>query len=446
MVNRRPLSTVPGLLALALSVSVPAQAGDDPAEVLKRATEKVIANSKTLSNHTCVETVTRDFFGPAVPTPPRACSAFLAQSLHPATASALQHLVTDRFRLDVTLVVGGEIFSWVGASRFDDQGLEHLVNSGPIGTGAFDAFLDVVFRFDAQGIRFQKYVLAEGPSLLEYSIEVPKSDSHYLVRLGESWVPIGYSGTFQLNSETGEVVRMTIQTAELPALTGQCTAITNLDFGMTTIGGSQFMMPARASQRFVARDNHEVTNDIAIADCREYRGESTISFPGEPQLPMNRAETPVKNSLPLPDDLHFTLELTTPIRSDTAAAGDSFAGRLTRPLRDAKHKVLAPAGSVVEGRLLRVECFHTPPLEVIMVLKLRTLEVNGAKVPLAAVRDWKLALAAGGNRRKGWRVALPLQGEQPAAAFEFAGEHVVLKRGMRSDWRTVSSGEVGKER
>jgi len=443
MANGREVNPAFSLLALAFSLTLAAGAEHDPAEVLKRATGKVVANARRLPKYTCVETVTRDFFVSAAGTPPRACSVLVEQK-SPTPDLALRPVTTDRLRLDVTMAVGGEIFSWVGASQFDNAGIEHLIHNGPIGTGAFGGFLDIVFKFDAQKITFEKYVLADGRSLMEYSFAVPPASSHYQVKMHGTWLLTGYTGTFQVDPESGDVVRMTIQTAELPASTGECTVITNLDFRSAQIGEARFMVPARARQRFMYRDGQEVENNTLVASCREYRSESSISFAGEPRRVTGSSdESAPERPVAVPERLRFKLELTTPINSDTAAAGDPFAARLAEPLRDTQRKVLAPAGSVVEGRLLRVQISHTPPVEVVVVLKPRTLEMNGAKVPLAAVRDWTQVHSA--RRKKGVKVVLPLKGEEQAGVFEFAGGHVVVKKGMKSDWRTVAPEEVKKE-
>jgi hypothetical protein len=261
-----------------------------------------------------------------------------------------------------------------------------------------------------------------------------------------TWLVTGYTGTFQVDPESGDVVRMTIQTAELPASTGECTVISSLEFRSAQLGQARFMVPASAWQRFVYRDGSEVENDTIVANCREYRSESSISFGGEtrPVTGSSEGNMPEK-SVAVPAGLRFRLELTTPIYADSSAAGDPFAGRLAGPLRDAQRRVLARAGSLVEGRLLRVQISHKSPAEVVVVLKPKTLEMNGAKVPLAAVRDWTQVRATRNKRKEGVKVVLPLKGEEQAGVFEFAGGHAVVKQGMRSDWRTVGSNEVKRE-
>src|SRR5207248_3521337 len=126
MVNRgRTLRRACGWLAL--SACLAGGADRDPEEVLKRVTAKAVAARKVFPNYTCVETVTRNFFRPAAPGLPRGCSLVLEQRQHRAADAQLRLLSTDRLRLDVAMVQRGEVFSWVGVSKFDDSDLGRLV-------------------------------------------------------------------------------------------------------------------------------------------------------------------------------------------------------------------------------------------------------------------------------------------------------------------------------
>jgi len=436
MANRPAPITIRGLPAVALSNAGPAQ--PDPTEVLRRVTGKVLAAERRAPNYTCVETVTRRYFWPVASRLPIACPVLLERRNHPTPDLVLRHYSTDRLRLDVTLTERGEIFSWVGAAKFDDTGIEHVVRQGPSSTGAFAGFLLVVFQADKE-ISFSRSTVAEGRSLMEFSFHVQKRDSHYKVKLGDSWVYTGYSGTLLVDPLTDEVVAMQVETAELPAATGECQAITSMDFETLQIGGSPLVLPIRARQRFVFVDGEETENTTSFANCREFLGESTVTF-GE-TAPATAAETGVTPSVPLrlPSGLRFMMELLTPIDSDTAAAGDSFAAKLAGPLRDANRKLLAAAGSLVEGRLLRVQRFQAPRASVVVSITPETLEINGSKVPLIAVPDHERA-----TWKKDMKILLPNDGEGQAAVFQFPGEHVTIKKGFRSNWRSISSGDAAE--
>jgi hypothetical protein len=86
-----------------------------------------------------------------------------------------------------------------------------------------------VFKTDAKKCTFERNIVVDGRNLMEYSFQVLKSDSHYRVKLDNSWVTIAFSGTFQVDRETDDLVRMTVETGELPIATGQCQATTAME-------------------------------------------------------------------------------------------------------------------------------------------------------------------------------------------------------------------------
>jgi hypothetical protein len=294
----------------------------------------------------------------------------------------------------------------------------------------------VVFGTDVKKFEFERSTENGGRTLFEYSFQVTPQDSHYKVKYdASSWVFVGYSGRFQIDVATAELVGLTLMTGEMPPVTQVCRTTTTLEFERVQIGDGRFLLPKRVGQRFVYPDAGETENTTTMANCREFRGESTLRFSPEETAagaPVKRAAAP--RSLPL--GLRFAMALTTSIAADTAAAGDSFTGKLVDPARDYAGKAVAPKGSVVEGRLLRVQSFAKPP-ETVLVLRPEALWIRGVRVSIHAVRDWTYAVAQRRRQGKGLEIVLPLQSEENAGAFRFPGEHGVVAAGFRSDWRTV---------
>ncbi|HEV3201279.1 MAG TPA: hypothetical protein VGZ73_25440 [Bryobacteraceae bacterium] len=425
--------------ALILALATPLAAGTehDPVEVLSLATRKAVATSRQIPNYSCVETVNREYFRPAANNLPRACEALMEVRRHPTLDMVLHRFATDRLRLDVSMTHRGEIFSWVGASKFDDAGIDHVVRNGPMGTGAFGGLLFLVFQSDVKRFTFVGDPVVDGRGLFEYSFQVQKPHSNYKVRVGNSWVLTGYTGTIRVDPETGELVGIRVETAELPRATGECMSTLDLKFEMVRLGDAEFLLPRVARQRFVSPTGSEVENTTEFGNCREYRGESTVIFEEAPPPAGNRARGALATPVSVPFGSRFTLALTLPISSDTAAAGDPFTGSLVQPLRDPGQKVLAPKGTVVEGHLLRVESFRMPP-QVVVVLRPEALEIKGSRVPLAAIPDWQRAMMDARNRgRKRMEFDLPQPGEDHSGVFRFPGENIVIPRGFQSDWRTV---------
>ncbi len=330
-------------LIFACAIGLAAGAEYDPTEVLRRATEKALASAKTIPNYTCVETVSRDYFEPAAVSLPRACSVLLEQRRHPTPDLVLRLYSTDRLRLDVTLTNRGEIYSWSGASRFEDATIDHVVRSGPIGTGSFRGILIVVFEEDVKKFTFERTIKEQGRALMEYSFGVAQSDSHYTDKTLRFMGLRPYSGTLRVDAETAEVVQMTMTTGDLPLATGICMSTTTMDFARVILATANFCCQDRRGSALSTPNGEETENTTGFTNCREFRGESTVTFAPDSEPVTNERPTSasVKVFL-LASRLAFWLELTASIQTDAAAAGDPFSARLVAAIRDGRGKVLAP--------------------------------------------------------------------------------------------------------
>jgi hypothetical protein len=424
------------LLAWCLSLS---GAERNPDEVIERVKEKVVTTTARIPNYSCVENVVREYYWPKASLPSRSCPVLMEQRQYPTGDPSLQLAMTDRLHLDVTMTGTGEIFSWIGASRFSDAPINHLVD-GPIVTGSFGGFLSIIFKQDVQKFSFEGTTEADGRRLMAYSFQVASEHSSYIVKVPGSWVKSGYSGTVLVDPETDDLVRLTVNTTGLPASTSACEISTNLDLNLVKIGDSEFLLPAQARQRYVITTGKETESTTIFSECREYRGESSVSFTGPDSGIAGSGQGATAAPLRVPAKQRFTFELSAPIASLTAAAGDAFSGRLLTPLRDKRGKTLAPAGNLVEGRLLRVERHHIAPALTIVVFKLESVDVADSKLPLVAVRDLSQELAGPRKGKAHIEIALPLPSEKNAGVFRFAGDQAVVPRGFRSDWRTADAG------
>jgi hypothetical protein len=426
-------------LTFVFAMRLAAAAEHDPSEVLSRAAVKVLAGIRHIPDCTCEETVSRQYFRPAVKSVPRACEIVLEARRQSTVDKGLRRIATDRLRLDVAMTEYGEIFSWVGASKFDDEFIDLMARNGPIGTGFFGSILAVIFESDVKKLNFAGNKVVEGRSVFEYGFQVAQPDSHYRVKVGDSWVFTAYDGTVQVDPETDDLVRITVATAQLPQAAGECFSVSSMQFGMVQIGDAPVLLPKLSHQRFVSPNGGEVENTTEFANCREYKGESTVTFEEDPPAPGNLIRSTPEKTISVPAGSRFSFELTQPISSDVAAGGDRFIGRLIQPLRDPGRQVLAPKGALVEGRMLRVLSFHLAS-EVIVVLRPDTLEIDGSKVPLTAVPDRSQAMMrARIEDRKKMAISLPQPGEEHSGIFRFPGEHAKIPKGFQSDWLTVAA-------
>jgi hypothetical protein len=361
-----------------------------------------------MPNYTCVETVTREYFRPNAERAPDSCGALAERKR--AASYRLQRASTDRLRLDVSVTAEREWYSWAGASEFDSRDLSEVVGGGPIGTGAFGAFLMSIFGDQGALFTYAGEVRSSGHAVAEFDYRMLKERSGYRIRTAGGWVIAGYSGSVFADAESGELVRLTVRTDELPAETGSCETTTQLDYGQVAIGETAFVLPVETHQRFVLRDGVESENTSTFSACREFRGQSTVRFVSEGQGPQIAASEARKDWTALPTNLPLAIELAAPIDTWTASAGDVVAMRLAKPILGREGEILLAGGTAVQGRLIRVQRDFTSPPRTTVVMLPETVEIGGQRVRLAV----------------------------ESAPFAFTGAHVVVPRGYRMRWVTAS--------
>jgi hypothetical protein len=280
---------------------------------------------------------------------------------------------------------------------------------------------------------------------MEYSYAIPAEFSHYRIRAGDEWVTTAYDGSVIADAETGQLVTLKIRTAELPPSTGSCETSTTLEYQTVRIGAGDFLLPGETRKRFVSRTGLEAESLLTFSACREYRGESTVHYGEGPSPSRAAAPAAASPSLRLPANLDVSVALTKPINTESAAAGDTFFGRLAKPIVDAQKVARVPAGTLVEGRLMRVQRYFMKPARATVVFKVEALEVNGVRVPITVLPaspgpnvEWMGKPAGPELQYRGVSLGeLPMPGETKYGVFQFFGLDIVVPKGYVSRWTTA---------
>jgi hypothetical protein len=417
----------------------PDEAGslENPVEVLIRLRDQVLEHANKVPNHTCVESVERQRFEPVAGRSHKSCDTLLASRAH--TDSSLHLNGTDWLRLDVGLANSHEIFSWAGAPHFEERDLDEIVPEGAIGTGAFATMLISLFENRDTHFQFDGSQTLAGRRLMAYSFQVAQPQSHYRVKTRKKdWIVTGYAGELLVDPNTASLVRLTVRTDQLPESTDSCEIDTSLVYGMVPLGGFDYLLPQSTRQRFIGREGDEAENRTTFTACREYRGESTLTFGGRPDADA-AAASPSLNTLPAGQPV--VIELSNPISFRGAAAGDLIEGRLVAPIRDPQRQItLAPQGAKVQGRLMRVEMRSTEAGQFAIALRWETLELDGAKVPLS-LKPNRLTpnmprTSPGTLQRRGTEIELPRVGEELYGVYDLPDRNSSLAAGLRTEWVT----------
>src|ERR1035441_10173428 len=375
---------IPAVRAASPSASRPARSArlsgnEDPVDVLMRLRDQVLERGERIPNYTCVESIERDRYEPVtgrapkscdpVTAPPaNSCDTLLARRKQADFQGRLKLSSTDWLRLDVAYAGGSEIYSWAGASKFEEGVLEDLVPEGATGTGPFATMLLAIFEPRFPKFAFEGETAADGRRVFEYSFVVPQDQSYYRVGARKEWIVTGYTGSLLVDPKTAELVRLAVRTEELPAATTTCEVDTSLEYGIVQLGGGDYLLPKVARQRFIGREGSEAENTMTFAACRQYQADSKVAFGVGAPMDGGRPNIPAATS-GLPAGLPVSVELITEVRFGRAAAGDVIKGRLLKPIRDQRQETVVPEGAAVRGRLMRVETGYARGIEHTVALR-----------------------------------------------------------------------------
>ena len=421
-------------------------AQEDAAKLLLDVRKKVVQTVIRLPKYLCTETVDRSTFQPEVEILSRSCDDLAGRRKEPGWR--IHKDTSDRLRLDVAVSADSEMFSWASENHFQNGSLADLVRSGATSTGTFGSFLSSIFGTNTATFTYNGDVDAVGRALAEFGFRVPLEKSNYHIGNKLSHSIVGYDGTFLVDPKTYDLVRLTIHAAHLPAALNACESSTTLDYGSIRLNNSEFLIPTNVHWRVVNLDGSEFDNRTVFSACHEFLGESTLRFDVLSESPQIAAHETTRKGLRLPPELPFSLALTSPIDTATAAAGDLFKARLTSAIKEKHNGVLVPKGATVTGRIIHIERFYGPASQSLMLaVRLETVEANGIEQPFDArlqsvVKRRKKSSGALVQRQNLGSFDRMSGPEDPAVGllgFEKVTADYVIDRGFEIEARTATA-------
>lgn len=405
------------------SLPLAAQTDSLPPELLQLGKIKIrmIERLTRQPNYTCIETIERS---------------------RRRNGSRKFELV-DTLRLEVALVEGKELFAWPGERSFHETELNQMVQGGAIGNGNFALHARAVFSSGGPSFTYAGPVELDGKATVRYDFRVAQMASGYHIRSGGREAVVGYHGSFWADAETLDITRLEISADDLPPILQLQAAADRMSYAPIRIGEADFLLPVESELSMVDYFGTESRNRVRFTACRQYQGESVLTF-GD--APPESAPEPVKAAnVELPEGLLLDLALETPIGSATPL-GQEVRARL---LRDSKLKgrTMVPKGALFSGRLVRLEHNGT---YVLIGLQLSRFSFPGAEGEANLELDDIPALPlAPGLRRFDAGPGLygrgpdfpPLHPQPGVSLFYWKGERLNLARGLRMTWKTVKIGK-----
>jgi len=407
-------------LLLAGSMSAVWATDVDSVALLARVQSKVRDNARRIPRYVCLQKIERTALTRLAPnltvSVNKAAICWTLPDKGLPKVPSLSLIQADRAHLDVMLAQGTEFFSWPGGRSFDTSDPGDLLGGGLSGSGDFAGFVISVFTGDE--ITFEYLGSCPGSSCVRYRYDVPLYVSHYLVKSLLEKATVGYHGTFDVDPQSAELVRMTVTPTELSeALPEACDIRTRMTYIRTTMQAGDFMIPESTEMEYLDRDGSYSLNRVSYEGCRQYTSESVLTFGDDSPKLLTDDKTKVSSALPVAGS-ELTLRLASKIDSEHGSAGDNLEATLVRAVQDTEGGSI-PAATIIRGHLAELQRVYFPRRQVVIAIRFDTIVLNGSPIRLILEPIGKMD-------------------QHGRGIFSFPGQRVVVDRHFVSRWRVRS--------
>jgi hypothetical protein len=423
---------------LVLASLVPAQ--DVAPEVLLLARIKFHMRKELahLPNYTCLETIAR----------------FHKEPGHPFRFEG-QLKPLDTVRLEIVYSNGREWYGAPGDRNLSADNPAEFIGSGMIGNGTFAMDLNNIFEAATFTYRGEEAVGSR--MAVRYDFRLSAMMKAFAISIQGGYGTVGQKGSLWADPQSLDLLRLESSADEIPPYLPVEVQSTKMNYARTRIGDYDVLLAQQADLHMLESSGEENYDRLEFTHCRAFSAQSAIHFDPEPQEPA-KTPPPAPPTVVVPEGasdavpafLPITIELTTPI-TDKDTVGRLIEGRVSGDVLR-KGKVIIPKGSLVRGRIRRLERYQGRPIgggDFIVGLEFTEVEAVGG--PLRFYADLLRMERRPGVRptlservlvRDAWgayeaaeeTITLP---ELPGvASFFVSGTSFTLPSGFRMFWRT----------
>lgn len=360
----------------------------------------------------------------------------------------------DKLQFDVAEIGERELYALPGARRFDERPLVDLVGRGTISTGQFANFARHVFLTSTSTFTYAGAAEVDGRAAYEYKFDVSENRSSYSLHSGNAASRVAFQGSFFTDRENLDLIRLDLQAYDIPPQLGIDQADTSIGYGRITIGNRSVLLPVSARLAVVAADGAENLNRLRLSGCREYRVDAVVRFDDAPAAPATAggaADRSVRSSEEtiLPAGAELELRLDSELNPRNSGVGDRITATLLRPLKRGD-TVVAPEGTMVFGRIVRLD-HETVPFSMHEIgLEFNEIEIDGRTIPLVAsmtdagpapglIHQKKRIDPTYTRRRTARMDILVREVQRGQGILHWEDRKGVLPRGLKMKWRIERS-------
>jgi hypothetical protein len=184
----------------------------------------------------------------------------------------------DGLQFEVAQVDHKELLALPGAGGFEDKDLSAYISTGILGTGNFSS--QPMNLFVADRARFTPHAesadqTVAGPA---WDYDIPAFMRGYEIATPGGKFPVGVRGTFWVDADSLDLIRIEEQVVDPPPQTGMSATSSTVRYARAQIGNSSVLLPQSAELTVVRMDGAEMRNEIRFSGCRAYVTESTVHF------------------------------------------------------------------------------------------------------------------------------------------------------------------------
>jgi len=396
-----------------------------------------------LPNYTCLETIAR----------------FHRESVHPSglrrkTKPKMEAL--DTLRLEVAYSDRREWYAWPGAPSFREDHPAAFIGSGMIGNGAFALTPHNLFIADVATFTYRGEEAVGGRTAFRYDFRLPGWMKPLQISIIGGAGAAGEEGSFWVDPQSLDLLRLETRAAEIPAFLPLDAMDMTISYARTRVGEHNALLAEWADLHMIELPGDESYDRFEFTHCRMFHTESVIRFEADifdpEKVPKDASRTVAPSPEPkedVPALLPVTVRLTTPI-TENDPVGTPIEGEIAGDVRR-RGKIVLPNGSVVRGRIRRLERFEQGRY-FIVGLEFTEVKANGGSLRFYAdllsidkrsgIRPTlsKQVLVRGSSSVSGgYSVAteeITLRELPGVASFFVQGTTFTLPIGFRTFWRT----------
>jgi hypothetical protein len=387
-----------------------------------------------VTNYTCLETTAR------------------FHSEHAGRSKAQSKLQPlDMVRLEVAYTNHREWFGSPGDRNFSEDNPVAFIGSGMIGNGFFAITLNNIFVSDLATFTYRGEEPLGGRTAYKFDFRLARRLGGLTVSLVGGIGTVGEQGSFWADSQSLDLIRLEYSADEIPPYLPLLEMTLNVSYARTRIGEYGVLLAQEAGLHIFKTTGEVNYNHVEYTHCRAFSAQSAIRFdsgppgaaePSPPERPKIVSEAGAGGAVP--PFLAIALQLTAPI-TDRDAVGTLIEARVSGGVVR-KGKIVVPDGSVVRGRIRRLERYNAA--QFVVGLEFTEVEVSGGSLRFyadlirmdrspgirPALTEPIIVRTTGGYQTTSQTITLH---ELPGvASFFVSGKTFTIPSGFRMVWRT----------